>query len=369
MVQSETGPWLLMTYQLAQDALKNAVLSRKAATDKTVPTIFNPGPATDVFKARMSTNDGATHSRLRGIVARSFTPGAVNRWRPNIRAIITELLDAVSDKGRMDVVSEVGYPLPERLICEMLGVPYEDHKLFEGWSATISDRPLAGGGSSGAKVAATTALDEFSSYLRGLVETRSARLTDDLLSQLIVAEEEGEKLSELELIALLTEMIEAGHDTTASLITSGVLALMRHRDQWDRLCADPALAVSATEEILRCYSPVQMALVRVAEDDVEIGGCPVAAGDVVVANVASANRDPDLFDRPDVFDIGRPENRHLSFGFGEHFCLGASLARAEVQEVLSALAVRFPNMSLEETQVEWRSHGLATGPKELLVTF
>ena len=147
-----------------------------------------------------------------------------------------------------------------------------------------------------------------------------------------MTQEEGERLNELELIALLTEMIEAGHDTTACLISSGVLALMRHRDQWDRLCANPLLAAQATEEILRCYSPVHMALVRVPVENLEIGGCPINAGEVVIANWAAANRDPAVFDAPDAFDIGRSENRHLSFGFGEHFCLGANLkAAAEVK--------------------------------------
>ena len=364
---SEAGPWMVLPYQLVQEAAKDSALSREAATEKTAPLIFNEGPALDVFKARMSTSDGERHRRLRRHVSRFFTPNAVNPWRSNMQAIITAVLDAAEDHGKMEVVSELAYPLPERLICEMLGVPYEDHKLFEEWSLAISNRPVTREDTPQSRVTATAAMEEFASYLRDLVAKRSTSLTDDLLSQLIMAEEEGERLSELELIALLTEMIEAGHDTTASLIASAVLAFMHHRDQWDRLCANPLLAPQATEEILRCYSPVHMALVRVPVENLEIGGCPINAGEVVIANWAAANRDPAVFDAPDAFDIGRLENRHLSFGFGEHFCLGANLARAEVQEVLRLLATRFPNLRLETAHPEWRSHGLVSGPKELLV--
>ncbi len=282
---SNAGLWMVFPYQLVQEAAKDSMLSREAATEKTAPLIFNEGPALDVFKARMSTSDGETHRRLRRLVSRFFTPNAVTRWRSNMQSIITEVLDAFEDHGEMEVVSDLAYPLPERLICEMLGVPYEDHKLFEEWSLAISNRPVTREGTSQSQVTATVAMEEFASYLRELVAKRSTSLIDDLLSQLIMTEEEGERLNELELIALLTEMIEAGHDTTACLISSGVLALMRHRDQWDRLCANPLLAAQATEEILRCYSPVHMALVRVPVENLEIGGCPINAGEVVIANL------------------------------------------------------------------------------------
>jgi cytochrome P450 len=313
--------------------------------------------------------DPPDHTRLRGLVSKAFTPRTVERLRPHIQELVDDLLDAAADtsreEGSVDLLATLAYPLPVTVICELVGVPVEDRHLFGGWSSAASrlldgdiDPELIDAGMVGAM--------SLINYFNGLIEQRRAEPTDDLLSALIAAEEAGEKLTETELRSITLLLFIAGHETTMNLIGNGTKALLEHRDQWDRLVADPGLAPSAIEELLRFDGPVHLTG-RIPTEDIEIGGQVFHKGEQVVTLVAAANRDPERFTDPDQLDIGRPDNHHLTFSQGIHYCLGAALARVEGQVALATLAKRFPSMQLSGAELEYRDHFVLRGLKELPV--
>jgi cytochrome P450 PksS len=361
---------LVTDYSLVQFVLRDARFSRAAATAKSM-YLFDDAPEVvrQMWSAKMVNSDDPDHKRLRQIINRSLTPAAVARWRPRITEVVEELLDGVSARGKMDLVREFAYPLPERMICAMLGVPFSDHAKFEDWSVKILNRVIAGAGDEGVLRASTEAMLEFAAYLRDLVGTRKDDLRDDLLSQLITAEEQGDRLNDIELIAVLIELIAGGHDTTANLITQGVLLLMECREEWEELKADVSLVPRCVEEIFRLRSPIQLGLARVATEDVELGGVTIAAGESVLTSLAAGNRDPAVFADPDRFDIRREGNQHLSLGYGTHYCIGANLARAEAQEAFRGLAERLPGLRLAVGREElvWRETSLVVAPAALPV--
>ena len=297
--------------------------------------------------------DPPDHTRLRGLVSKAFTPKAIEQERPRVQRIVDELLDRVAERRCVELIEEIAYPLPVRAICGMLGVPPEDHERFSGWSRLLSQAMDPQPNTPPETIAARReAGNAFAQYFRDFIAERRKRPGDDLLSQLIAVEEAGDVLSENELISTSILLLAAGHETTVSLIGNGVLALLRHPEELSRLQHDPSLARSTVEEVLRYDAPVQFAI-RTAKDDIELDGYVIAEGDQLLLLLASANRDAAQFPEPDRFDVSRNDSRHLAFGHGIHFCLGAPLARLEGELFFAALARRFSRIFLRTEALEY----------------
>lgn len=310
--------------------------------------------------------DPPDHTRLRRLVSRAFTPRTVERLRPRIAEIFDELVAGPAEAGELEVISELAYPLPVTVICELLGVPVEDRDGFSGWSSDAS-RLLDGIIPDDQLERGFAALMQFISYFNDLFEERRRSPGDDLISRLLAVEDDGDALTHQELLATVLLLFVAGHETTMNLIGNGTFQLLRHRDQFDRLAADPGLAPAAVEECLRFDGPVHLTG-RIATEDLDIDGFPVSKGRQVVTLLAAANRDPEVFAEPDRFDIGRADNHHLTFSHGMHYCLGAALARVEGQVVLSALARRWPGMELLDEHPVAREHFVLRGLESLRVS-
>ncbi|HMG28467.1 MAG TPA: cytochrome P450 [Acidimicrobiia bacterium] len=293
--------------------------------------------------------DPPDHTRLRGLVSKAFTPKMIERLRARIQQVVDGRLDAVEARGdgRMDVVTDLAYPLPVVIICELLGVPPEDHATFQSWSAelaaSIDPDPLI---TPEQRVRIEAAGSAFLDYFGDLIERRRQTLRDDLLSALIEAEEGDDRLNEEELLGTALFLLIAGHETTVNLIGNGTLALLQHRDQLERLRDDPSLDRQAVEELLRFDSPVQLTQ-RITLDDYDVGGVTIPKGQNLIPLLGAANRDPAEFEEPDRLDLGRENaNRNVAFGGGHHFCLGASLARLEGAAAIGSLVRRFPDIEL-----------------------
>ena len=317
--------------------------------------------------------DPPDHTRLRRLVSKAFTPRMIARLEPRMRAITVELLDAAAMASQLEVVSQLAYPLPVRIISEMLGVPVADHPRFAGWSARLAHSLQPGFGMSPDELAAReectqVASDEFADYFRGLIAARRADPQQDLLSEMIRAEDAGERLTEDELIATCILLLVAGHETTVGLISNAILALLRHPAQLALLQASPDLAGAAVEETLRYDAPVQMTA-RVARGGMQIG--PVAAPDgaLVLLLLAAAGRDPEAFENPDIFDIRRGATAHLAFAAGPHFCLGAPLARLEATVALQEFARRVVAPELDLRGLAYKPNLNLRGPESLVVNF
>lgn len=311
--------------------------------------------------------DPPDHTRLRRLVNLGFTPRTVEALRPRIQQIVDELLDDIADKGEAELIEALAYPLPVRVICEMLGVPSEDVHEFQGWSQVLASSldPDIGIVPEDQMRLRAKAVVESREYFRGLVEKRRADPRDDILSALIAAGEDGDKLAEHELLSTCSLILIAGHETTVNLIGNGVLQLLRHPDQLARFRDRPDLTANAIEELLRFDPPVQFDG-RVCIQDTEIGGAQVKAGEFVMQLLGAANRDPEKFPDPNTFDIERDTSGHLAFGYGIHFCLGAPLARIEGQVALRSLFDRFPALRLETDEPVYKPQitirGLAALP-------
>jgi cytochrome P450 len=290
-------------------------------------------------------NEPPVHTRLRRLVAGAFARGHVERLRPRVAELAERLADRVadasSDGSAVDLIPLYAEPLPVQVIGELLGVDESDWPLLRPWSNAIV-KMYEYNVSDAQRTAAEQASAEFVDYLRAMVATRRAHLTDDLVSSLIAeTDSDGGRLSEDELITTCTLLLNAGHEATVNVVGNGVLALGRHEAQWQRLLDDSSLVDTAVEELIRYDSPLQL-FERTAITDTQIGDVTVASGEKVAALLGSANRDPVVFAEPDTFDIGRIDNPHLGFGAGIHFCVGAPLARVELQTSLRTLLRRFP---------------------------
>jgi len=308
--------------------------------------------------------DPPNHTRLRGLVSQAFTPRTVERLRPRIAAITEELLDAVGDD--FDLIREVAFPLPIVVIAELLGVPSEDKEQFKAWS-TILTRGLDPGATPDELGPIVGALNELDAYLTGVIEERRRAPRQDLISDLVRAQEAGDQLSMPELLATCRVILTAGHETTVNLIGNGMLALLNHPGERDRLIADPSLMPGAVEELLRYDSPVQMTL-RFTFEETVIGGQTAKPGDLVVALLGAANRDPEVFADPDRLDVTRKNaSQHLSLGGGIHYCLGAALARLEGEIAIGAILRRRPNLALDGTPLTWRRNVVLRGVTSLPV--
>ena len=308
--------------------------------------------------------DPPDHTRLRGLVSKAFTPRAVRELGPRIQELVDELLDAAAGKSRIDLISDFAFPLPVIVIAEMLGVPAQDRARFREWSDDIalSVNPLLNNEQI-ARVRQAT--EELFDYFEGIIEQRRHAPRNDMISALLAAEEEGDKLTHEELLSTLMLLLVAGNETTRNLIGNGMLALLKNPAQLRRLRDHPELLDSAINELLRYDSPVQIDA-RNAIDDVEIGGKRIAAGQRILAIVGAANRDPQAFASPDKLDIGRNEVSHLSFGRGIHYCLGSPLAILEGRIAFTSLLARFPSMRLASEPV-FKEQIVLRGVEELWV--
>ena len=313
--------------------------------------------------------DPPDHTRLRRLVAKAFTPRVIARLAPRIGEITGELLSAAAarDPHELEIVSQLAYPLPVRIICELLGVPAADQHRFAGWSARLvhSLQPRFGLDDEGLAEAAE-ARTEFAGYFRELIAARRAQPGDDLLTDLIRAEDEGSRLTEAELVSTSILLLVAGHETTVGLISNAVLALLRHPGQLAALRADPALVGGAVEETLRYDPPVQLTG-RVARGPIEIGEVQAPDGAVILLLLAATGRDPEAFAEPGRFDITRAAGGHLAFAAGPHFCLGAPLARLEASIALNAFAARVAGAELARDGLAYKANVNLRGPERLVV--
>jgi cytochrome P450 len=311
--------------------------------------------------------DPPLHTRLRRLVSKAFTPRQVQQLQPFIEQRTRDLLDAAAERGRLELVGDLAYPLPVAVISELLGVPHEDHATFAGWSAVLAkglDR-LMSEPTAEEEAENRRASDEFRAYFERLADERRRDPRDDLLSALVAAEDAGDRLTMDELTSTALLLLIAGHETTVSLIGNGMLALLRVPGLLDRLRDDPALVDGVVEEVLRLDPPVQVTM-RTAMAETEVPGGTVRAGGSAILLLAAANRDPGAYDAPLLFDPTRTEP-HLSFGGGIHYCLGAPLARLEARIVFAELARRLVNPRLGE--VAYRENRVLRGPSHLEVAF
>jgi pimeloyl-[acyl-carrier protein] synthase len=336
-----------------------------------IEATYGPETAEGNLPRSMLMRDPPDHTRLRALVNKAFTPRVIEGMRAHIQAIVDRLLDKVQGARSMDVIDDLAYPLPVTVICEMLGVLLDDQNAIRGWSSDIARSLDAIGLMADPDIVArgVAARRNLTEYFRRLLPERRQHPKVDLLSLLIGVEEQGDRLNEGELLAMCLLLFIAGHETTVNLIGNGTLALLEHPDQMARFKDDPALIPSAIEELLRYDSPVQWTA-RITTASVELGGREIPSGSMIIAAIGAANRDPSHFSDPDRLDIARADNRHVSFGFGIHFCLGAPLARVEGQIALGTFLRRMPDLALQTgATLDWRESSALRGLKRLPVTF
>ncbi len=305
------------------------------------------GPLFDWWRRMMTNQNGPEHLRLRSLVSRAFTPRRVDAKRPRVGALARELVGERLAAGGLDLVQDLADPLPIRLMCELLGVESEAHPEFARWSTDLG-RALTQVLTPEARRAGEAAATGLGGAIAELIAARRARPRDDLLSALLAASRQGpEDFADEDLVTLVINLLFGGHDTSRSMLSIGMALLLQNPEQLRRLRSDPSLAPSAGEEILRCEPPIAV-LAREPTEDIELGGVVLPKGEMVLLSILSANRDPRVFAEPDRFDVGRSGPRSFSFGWGPHHCLGAALARAEIQEALPALLREFDFELAEE---------------------
>jgi cytochrome P450 PksS len=354
-VELPTGQpaWLIARYDDVAAVLKderfvkdkgNALSPEQAGRQPWVPALFKP------LERNMLDVDAPDHTRLRQLVHKAFTPRLVERLRERVEGLTEELIAAAQRRGRMDLIADYALPIPATIIAEMLGVPASDRHRFHRWSRVIVASNPSGWG----MVRAIPSAIGFLRYIRKLVQARRSTPRDDLASALVQAEEEGTRLNEDELVSIIFLLLIAGHETTVNLIGNGMLALLRHPDQMKRLRDEPGMIKVAVEELLRFDGPLATATERYAREDVAVAETVIRRGELVYAVLASANRDERQFSDPDRLDLSREPNRHLAFGLGAHYCLGAPLARLEGQIAIGALVSRLPSIRMTHRQLRWR---------------
>jgi cytochrome P450 len=344
--------YLVTRYEDARQALTDPRFSKQGP---------NPGHPSDAIQRALSRHmlavDPPDHTRLRRLVSAAFTARRIEALRPRITEITTSLLDAFPAAGQpFDLIDAFAFPLPIRVICELLGIPTEDQDSFRRWSNIIVGGVAYQADFPGAAQAMVA-------YIRGLLAARRADPGDDLLSGLIEVRDSEDKLDEDELISMVFLLLIAGHETTVNLIGNGAYLLLSERERWEQLCADPTLLPTAIEEILRYESPVETATFRITTEPVTLGGQQIPAYAMVVIGLLSANRDDARFPDPDELQLDRPQNPHLAFGHGIHYCLGAPLARLEAQIAFGALIGRHPSLRLAvpPSELTWRPGLLLRG--------
>ncbi|GAA4830119.1 cytochrome P450 family protein [Saccharopolyspora rosea] len=359
--------WVVTRYEEAREALGDPRLAKDA--DGTLRVLHAKLPLeadgrifSGDLSAHMLNTDPPDHTRLRKLVVKAFTPRRVEALRPRVEAITAELLDGMARESEVDLLDAFAFPLPIRVICELLGVDESRRSDFRAWTNAILDATED-------RARADEAIGEMTRYLVELIEAKRERPADDLLTALLQVSEDEDRLSVQELVSMVFLLLVAGHETTVNLIGNGVLALLRHPDQWAALRADPDLVDGAVEEVLRYDGPVMHGTFRHTTAPVRLGGVEIPEGEAVWVGLSSANRDPRQFPDPDRFDIGRDAHGHVAFGHGIHFCLGAQLARLEGQVALRRVVERFPDLRLAGSpdDVQWRFSSVIHGLRELRV--
>jgi len=365
----KTPVWLITRYADVAALLKDERFVKNRRTAMTpeqlrkmpwVPPMFRP------LERNMLDLDAPDHTRLRALVHKAFTPSLIARMRERVQTLADELLDRVMYEGEMDLIEDYALPLPMTIITEILGVPARDHHKFHKWSKAVVALT-----SPKATLRVIPSVWMFVRYLRQFFKLRRRDQRDDLATALIQAEEAGDKLSEDELLAMVFLLLIAGHETTVNLIGNGMLALMENPDAMNRLRRDPTLIKTAVEELLRYTSPVLMSTERYAREDVNLHGVAIPRGGMTLGVIGSANRDESVFENPDELDITREPNKHLAFGQGIHFCLGAPLARLEGEIAINTLLRRMPDLRLRGTaeSLRWRPSMILRGLESLPVSF
>lgn len=356
--------WLVTRYQDVVELMRDPRLAKSGArlSEQARQRFF---PLQHEALARHMLNaDPPDHTRLRSLVSQAFTPRRVEALRPRIYALASELLSAALAQGRVDFMEAFAFPLPITVIAELLGVPAEDQGQFRAWTTALFTSP-----ESGSREPMVAAGMSFLQYFMGLLARRRSEPGEDLISALLAVEEQGDRLSEEELLAMLFLLLAAGYETTVTLLGGGLLALLQHPEQLQRLREEPGLVPSAVEELLRYTSPVEVSTARFTLEETELFGQRVAAEELVAAGLMSANHDPQLFPEPERLEVGRTPNKHVAFGFGAHHCLGAALVRLEATVALELLLERVPRLRLatEPEKLTWRHSLLTRGLEQLPV--
>ena len=367
--------WVLTRYDDVAAAFLDPRLSAKRVpiymSQIPEPVRTRVKPLGEHFEKWLGMTDPPDHTRLRTLIGRAFTPKSIESMRSRIQELVDGFLDRVEGKGRMDFVSDFAHPLPATVICEMLGIPVEDEGQFQDQAKGIMDF-LGGAGPSLVKTAerSQTSLFESLDYFRALIEERRVYPRGDLISAMVTVDEQGDRFSEEELVAMSIFLFFAGFETTQSLISNGLLALFQFPHEFEALKKGPSLIPSAVEEFLRFYSPLQRQT-RVASEEIEVRGKHILRGQTVLLMQGAANRDPEQFPGPDRLDIRRNPNRHLAFGLGTHFCLGAPLARLEGQIAFQTILRRLPDLELASSpeDLEWEESMTFLTLKSLPVLF
>lgn len=359
--------WYITRYEDVVTVLRNndwVVKNLENAVPESTNTPVKPGHAIlRLINQNMLFADPPDHTRLRALVTQAFTPRRIEALAAQIQTFTDRLLDEVAGQGRMELIHDLAYPLPMLVITAMLGVPEADGDQVREWSKAIISP-----GSHGINWRQRKRkIRAFVEYIDQMAAKRMQAPQDDLLTALVQADEDGGKLSSEELSSMVVLLLVTGHDTVVNLIGNGVVTLLRHPEQLDLLRERPFLWPTAVEEILRYDGPVETSTTRWAKTDFELHGHQIKRGDLVRVVLTSANRDGSQFEKPNVFDIQRQNNRHIGFGFGIHYCLGAPLARLEGQITLSTLFNRFPTirLAIPDAEIVWRSGVLFRGPKTL----
>lgn len=325
-------------------------------------------PSYDILGEWLVFRDPPDHTRLRRLVAREFSPRSVERWRPRVEAVVADLIDDLADRKEMDVIRDFGFPIPAVVIAEMLGVPPADRDLFKAWSDDLMTVVFGARGQEDRRARAQESLLDMSAYLNDLVIGYRKRPDDNLMSGLIAAQDEdGDVLSDDEIIANCILFLFGGHETTTNLIGNGLRLLMLHPAALERLRAEPNTMKQAIEELLRYDGPSKMEI-RIASRESELGGKQIRAGDMVHLVQSAANRDPEVFHDPDVLDLERDVTGHIAFGFGAHYCLGAPLARLEGSVALSALIRHLSDFEFNGAE-EWVPTMVSRGMRSFPVRY
>ncbi|MBD3921666.1 cytochrome P450 [Paenibacillus sp. PR3] len=326
-----------------------------------------PHKEMDLISKQMLSSDPPDHARLRSIVSKAFSPQMIEDMQNEIQRITDDLIDRIQEKGSMEIIADFAFPLPIIVISQMLGIPENDHYLVKKWSSDF----IESANNRDKLKEAFPSIQAFGRYIDELITERRKHPGSDLISMLIQAHDNRDRLTAEELSSTIWLLIVAGHETTVNLIGNGLLALLENPDQLRLWRSDPALAQPGIEELLRYYSPVEIATSRWARHDFTWHGKNVRKSDLIFVGLAAANRDPDQFENPDRLDITRKKNKHMAFGNGIHFCLGAPLARLEGKIALSTLLRRLPNLRIDTTseELKWRSGILMRGLERFPVTF
>ena len=361
----EYSAWFIHRYDDVMAALKDPRFSsdriRPVYEHKLTPEQQTErGPTYEILGEWLVFRDPPDHTRLRRLVSRAFTPRAVEQLRGRVIEVVGDMIEEVRPKGSIDLIHDFAYPIPAVIIAEMLGVPAEDRDMFKDWSDDIMVLVFGARDVEGRRERAQQGLVELADYLSGMVRQCRAEPGDNLISTLVAAQDGDDTLTDHEIVSNCVLFLFGGHETTTNLIGNGMRVLLRHPDELAKLRAQPDLLKSAIEEILRYDGPSKMQ-VRMAVDDIELRGQTIRAGDMVYLVQAAANRDPDEFPDPDRFDIERNPTSHIGFGFGIHFCLGASVARLEGAIALDALVRELPEMRPGPEEEVWHPTLISRG--------